>query len=244
MYSIAKGENDEKVKLRYAHKAAENIGLMTQYLVFTTWGFIVLKNSLIMPWFMGGNFDGPTAFANCFTTLPYNEVPREIYIWFLYSSGPYFGELVAHLFWDERRNDFGEMLLHHLATILLVFGSAYANMVAVGAIISWLHIVSDWPCCLLRALSSTVYEKTTVFCYVSIMLTTFLYFRLVCLPYWVFSIVLKPEVVAYPEDLSHYNIFLRLNGVYLLFIQALQVYWYGLFLKILYEAAVYGKTED
>ena len=52
LYPIVKGENDEKVRLKYAHKAAENVGLMTYYLVFTVWGFIVLKNSNIMPWFM------------------------------------------------------------------------------------------------------------------------------------------------------------------------------------------------
>ena len=178
------------------------------------------------------------------TNLPYNEVPREIYIWFLYSSGPYFGELIGHVFWDERRNDFAEMLFHHLSTVLLVFGSAYSNMVAVGAIISWLHIVSDWPCCLMRALSSSVYETATIICHVSIFLTTWLYFRLICYPYWAFSIVLKPDIVAYPEDLSHFNIFLRLHCFYLLFIQVLHVYWYYILLKICYDAIVNDNFED
>ena len=80
-----------------------------------------------MPWFMGGNNDGRTAFESTMLNNPFNEFPNEVYTWFLYSSGIYFGELVRHLFIDERRYDFGEMLIHHLSTFFLVFGSAYAN---------------------------------------------------------------------------------------------------------------------
>ena len=80
-----------------------------------------------MPTFMGGNFDGNTAFENTMTNNPFSEFPSGVYNWFLYSSGIFFGELIRHVFIDEHKSDFGEMLVHHLATTFLIFGSAYAN---------------------------------------------------------------------------------------------------------------------
>ena len=53
---------------------------------------------------------------------PFTEFPPAVYYWFLYSSGIYVGELVKHVCFDERKNDFCEMLIHHLATVFLVFG--------------------------------------------------------------------------------------------------------------------------
>ena len=53
-YSAARGGNDEKTRLKYAHKIAENCGSLVQYVVVSIWGYIVLKDSNFMPRFMGG----------------------------------------------------------------------------------------------------------------------------------------------------------------------------------------------
>ena len=75
-------------------------------------------------------------------------------MWFLCSSGIFFGELVRHVFWDERKSDFGEMLIHHLASVLLVTGSALGNLVGIGAVISWLHLFTDIFVALAKIFSS------------------------------------------------------------------------------------------
>ena len=88
---------------------------------------------------MGGQYDGAEAFGSMMVDNPFNPFPRDVYRWFMFSSGIFLGELVRHVCWDERRSDFGEMLIHHLATVFLVFGSSFGNLVSIGAVISWLH---------------------------------------------------------------------------------------------------------
>ena len=166
---------------------------------------------------MGGNYDGKTAFESTMINNPFCEFPREVYEWFLYSSGIYFGELIRHVFFDERRYDFSEMLIHHLSTVFLVFGSAYANQIGIGACISWLHIVSDIAPSGIKILSSTPYEITTVVWFIFALMTTWFYFRLFCLPFWIYNIFTSPTVV-YPSHLSEFDMFLMLNGLYLVVI--------------------------
>ena len=76
---------------------------------------------------MGGHTDMVTAFNSTMENNPFCKFDQELFDWFLYTGGIYFSELINHLFFDKRKNDFIEMLVHHLATIFLVFGSAYAN---------------------------------------------------------------------------------------------------------------------
>ena len=168
---------------------------------------------------MGGHTDSSTAFASTMKNNPFCEFSPALYTWFLYSAGTYFGELFKHVFIDERRNDFAEFLIHHLATVFLVFGSAYANQIGIGAIISWLHIVSDIPCAAVKLFASTHYNETTVVVFF-VMLATWFYFRLLCLPFWIVNIFTNP-VMGYPEAISHFDVFHTLNGLYLVVIQLL-----------------------
>ena len=202
----------------------------------------MLKATEHLPWFMGGNTDSATAFESTMKNNPFCEFTPELYMWFLYSSGGYVGELFKHVFIDERRNDFGEFLMHHLATVFLVFGSAYANQIGIGAIISWLHIASDIPTAAVKVAASTHYNETTVVIYF-IMISGWFYFRLLCLPFWIINIFTNP-VMGYPEHISQFDVFHTLNGLYLVVIQILQFYWFGLFMRMLYSYAKTGVAED
>lgn len=231
------------LKQKYTKKATENVSQLIQYIVFSYWGYEVLKTSKFLPWFMGGQNTGKDAFESTMVNNPFCEFPREVYDWFLYSAGMYFGELIRHVCWEERKNDFGEMLIHHLATVFLVFGSAYANQIGIGAIISWLHFVTDIAVAMVKLLSSTHFENITVVWFVGVHLPSWFYFRLVCLPFWIFSVFTSPTTV-YPSHLSEFNIFLTLNGLYLCVLQILQIYWFCLFLGMLFKYSTTGSTED
>lgn len=166
---------------------------------------------------MGGRHSGMEAFESTMVNNPYCPFPREVYDWFLFSAGIYFGELVNHICFSERKNDFGEMLIHHLATVLLVFGSAYANQIGIGAVISWLHIFTDIAVAGVKILSSTVFDTISVVWFVGLVLPSWAYFRLFCLGYWIVNVFTSPTV-SYPNYLSEFDIFLQLNGLYLLVI--------------------------
>ena len=133
--------------------------------------------------------------------------------------------------------------MHHLATVFLVFGSAYANQVPIGAIISFIHLVSDIPAAFCKGIGSTYFEKSAVVVFVGGVMPSWLYWRLVCLPFWIYNIFMRPSC-SYQPPLDHLTIFLTLNGVYLLVLQFLQVYWFGMFFNILYQALTSGVSED
>ena len=160
-----------------------------------------------MPWFMGGYSDAETAFKSTMVNNPFCVYPRETYEWFLYASGLYFGELVRFSIWNRDRPDYVEMIIHHMATAFLCFGSAYANQIGIGAIIAWLHILTDVPISIARVWSTTHFDNISAFWFLSTVLTTFLYFRLICLPWMIFNIFTSPAC-AYPSHLSDFDIFL------------------------------------
>ena len=232
--SSAKGDTD-KQRMRYQVKAAENIGQIIYFTIFSVWGFYELRQSNFLPTFMGGHYDGKTAFENTMANNPFNTFPRGVYEWFLFSAGNYFGELVLHVFVNEHKSDFGEMCVHHLATIFLIFGSGYANQVGIGSIISWLHIVSDIPISAARifsSLKSTFAEYTCGVVLVCGILPSWFYLRCGCLSFLIYNIFTNSTCV-YAPPLQDFSIFLQLNGIYLSVLQLLNIYWIILLLKML-----------
>ena len=212
------------------------------YIVVSVWGYEELKATKHLPYFMGGTTDAKTAFESTMNNNPFCEYPRSLYNWFLFTFGIYVGELVRHVFIDEIKSDFGEMLIHHMATCFLVFGSAYANQVGIGCIISWIHLASDITASLIKVVASTHFADTTIVVFF-IMMSNWFYFRLVCLPFWIFNLFMSPSA-DYPAHISEFKIFLQLNGLYLLVLQILQIYWFGLFIKMLIVFSRTGDAED
>ena len=134
------------------------------------------------------------------------------------------------------------MLIHHMATCFLIFGSAYSNFIGIGAIVAWIHLVTDIPASLVKCLVSTHYGKMTLCAYTMVMLS-WGYLRLICESFWIYNIFTHP-VMGYPGDLAKYNIYITLNGVYLSILQCLQFYWYFLLIKMLVSYKKKGVTED
>ena len=195
---------------------------------------------------MGGQYGGEEAFGNMMDNNPFNEFPREVYQWFMYSSGIFYGELIRHLLWDERKSDFGEMLIHHLATVFLVFGSAYGNLIGIGAVISWLHLFTDMFIALAKIFSSlkgSFMDTISVINMVCFLLPSWIYLRLLVLPFWIYNLLLNPKA-AYPPHISEFDAFLMLNGVYLLVLMILHAYWTVLIVKMLSKYLRTGATKD
>lgn len=241
-YKIAKEKDGGDAQHKYTVKASDNFFRMSMYTVASIWGYIALLEAKHLPWWMGGNDDSKTAFESTMINNPFCLYPRSLYTWFLYTYGIHIGGLLVHLLGKERKSDFGEMLIHHLATCFLIFGSAYANQIGIGAVIAWLHMVSDIFGCMVKMLVITQYTNATVVFFFW-MLANWFFWRLVCLPFWIINIFTSP-VMGYPKHIEQFDIFHTLNGLYLCVIQALQIYWFCLFLKMLFTYAKTGVAED
>ena len=104
-------------------------------------------------------------------------------------------------------------------------------------------MVSDISVGLVKCIGSTYFEKTVIAIFVGFMMPMWFYWRLMCLPFWIYNIFTRPTV-SYQAPLEHLTIFLTLNGVYLLVLQVLQFYWFGIFFSIVHNAVTSGVAED
>ncbi len=80
-----------------------------------------------------------------FTNPPFEPYPAAVFDYFLYTTGYHFGGLLKHVYENRGNNDFYEMLLHHVCTILLQFYALMSNLLAAGSVCIWLHDVGQIP---------------------------------------------------------------------------------------------------
>ena len=150
---VAKGDTDE-VKNKYATKAGANLLAVLWGSSSTVWGYLVLRDSVWLSYYLGGRAGG--TFENMFSNAPLQHCPQMVYDYNLFASGLYLGKLVL-LFAQSRDEGFKEMLIHHIAALSLTFGSSYANLMGIGTVIIYLHSIADILLPLILALNSTVF---------------------------------------------------------------------------------------
>lgn len=123
-------------------KATKKMFATFYFAITVAYGYHVLKDSLWLPWYMGGNHpDG--AVDNVFVNIPFTPVVPGAKWYALTTMGYHLGDLFMHLFVHERQNDFKEMLLHHLCAVLLYALMIYGNMLGIGCLIIFLHDIAD-----------------------------------------------------------------------------------------------------
>lgn len=69
--------------------------------------------------------------------------PADIYFFYIFEIGFYTHSIYAHCFTETRRKDFVEMLVHHIATVLLVVCSFGLRLLGCGVVLLILHDISD-----------------------------------------------------------------------------------------------------
>ena len=59
------------------------------------WGYLVLKDTDWLPWYMGGLQNGN--YSNMFANIPFNESPKGVFDFYMYTIGYHFGGLFKHV---------------------------------------------------------------------------------------------------------------------------------------------------
>jgi len=77
------------------------------------------------------------------------------------NTGYHLGQTIKH-FAVDKSNDYLEMMLHHLVTLYLMFGSYMINIWETGAVIAYLHDLSDMWGHLTKCLGQTTHDKITI----------------------------------------------------------------------------------
>jgi len=206
------------------------------YLGSSITGYIILKDTEILPWYLGGS----GSLENCFTDLPYQKQIPLLLEYSLFQMGYFIEDVVNHLVFKEKSSDFWEMNLHHFITLTLYGGMILQNFIRPGVIVSLLHSLSDVGTAGSRVLSQTVYKKSTV---ISFLFTTLFWiiFRNICIPLLCYECWVNLE---YPVELEEFNIAPRMLTALLSILCVMHVYWVTLFINMIIKGLKSGDTDN
>ena len=112
------------------------------FAVITAAGYYVMRDEKWFPPVLGGK----GSLREAFLTL--HDAPSDILKYYYFVQlGYHFHSLLYMVFFSPIRNDFIEMLLHHLVTLILIGGSYLANYCAIGALVAFTHDIGDVTGC-------------------------------------------------------------------------------------------------
>lgn len=203
--------------------------------IITGAGYYVMRNEKWFPPVLGGKGVIREAY------LHLHEPPEfSLKYYYFAQLGYHFHSLLYMLFFSPLRNDFIEMLLHHLVTIILIGGSYLANYCAMGALVAFTHDIGDVVGYGIKSVVDTGNTPLIAAMYV-LLLASWGYTRLYVYPFY----LIYNTIFVIPEANPHViGIFLHPGSALLSMLFVLHVYWYGLFLVMGHTLIRKGLAED
>ena len=156
------------------------------------WGYITLKDSVWLPWYLGGlNPEG--SIANGLFAL-YPQTPPGTQCYILFTFGYHVFDFTKHLLnCRSTANDWREMMLHHIAAIALYPGFILSNIMGVGVLGAWLHDLADIFVTFTRLMNCFDFKWPTLVGFVGLLLSWF-YTRILFLPIFIYTCFVSPSV--------------------------------------------------
>ncbi|KAJ0044117.1 hypothetical protein NL108_008348, partial [Boleophthalmus pectinirostris] len=149
--------------------------------------------------------------------------------WYYILEMSFYCSLLLSVAFDIKRKDFKVQIIHHCATLVLLFFSWCCNYIRVGTLVMLVHDASDVPLESAKLFSYAKWEKmfkTLFFLFVIVFMLT----RLVVFPFWLIHSTWVYPPQYYPPFFAYYFF-----NVMLLILQALHVFWAYLILRMLYK---------
>jgi ceramide synthetase len=154
--------------------------------------------------------------------------------------GYYLDDVVNHNFFRPRSNDFWEMNVHHFLTIGLYGGMILMNAVYPGAVVSFLHGLSDITIAASRIGSHSVYKLPVKVIFI-LQTALFIFLRNIIIPLYTIACW---KGLVYPAELAEFQ-----NGLYILtsmltVLCVMHVYWSAMFVGMIIRQLKSGQIED
>merc|ERR1711935_931678 len=118
-------------KMPAVRKFTETLWRFVFYVVIYVYGTVTLFEQ---PWF--SNHD------HCWTDYPLQAMPFSSKVYY-FAELAFYLSLAMTLLWDNKRKDFTEQIVHHIATLLLLSLSYVCNFTRIGTLVMWAHDISD-----------------------------------------------------------------------------------------------------
>lgn len=202
------------------------------YVILTYKIYKIIKYEQMFPSYLGGSGTLEEAIArDTIANGGYNDsLDSDLLSFYHYQFAFHIAETIMHLV-SPRRSDFVEMLVHHAATLSLVFYSMIYNRTNVGILIMFLHDVSDIPVYICKTFSDTNFTKTTIASFL-LLVSGWIYFRIYALGIIIYELLSNSEGF-------HFNM-----TCVLIILYALHYYWLILMFRMAYNLVFNKKIED
>lgn len=205
------------------------------FVVITTGGYWIMHDQPWFPTVLGGSGSIDRSFEG-FLAIPMWTLKHYL----LLQLGYHTHSLLYMLFLSPIRNDFIEMLLHHVATVFLIMASYLSNYHKAGSLIVFTHDIGDVTGYAIKAMVDTDNTPLIVVLYL-VLLVSWAYSRLYVYPIHLLHGCLYTLPTVFPE-IS--RVFLYSSNCMLGMLQVLHVYWYALFIVMGYALVTRGEKED
>uniref|UniRef100_A0A8C9L5B7 TLC domain-containing protein n=1 Tax=Pavo cristatus TaxID=9049 RepID=A0A8C9L5B7_PAVCR len=157
--------------------------------------------------------------------------------WFYLLELSFYCSLVITLPFDVKRKDFKEQIIHHIATITLIFVSYCANLIRLGVMIMLVHDASDY---LLELAKILHYMKWKQICKAVFMVfaVVFISSRLVIFPLMEkHCLLLLGGIAGFQPAMFFLSC---LINAFLMILQLLHIFWSYLILRMTFGLILYG----
>jgi len=220
-YSVCKEKNNEELRQAKTLKACNSLYKGFYFITVTIWGYYVLKDAKYLPWTLLGHGNLQYLREN----YPIHSWPEGLRPYYLGTMGYHVHQLFSHAL-HPIRNDFVEMMLHHIVTLFLYGFSYLINMTAGGLVIMFLHDWADVFTSFVRCFTETTLISFTLISAFG-MTVSWAYTRLVIFPqiifYACFSGVDIYQGAGFIGD--------KFLGSLLIVLFILHIYWFYVLIK-------------
>ncbi|NXT91772.1 CERS2 synthase, partial [Anhinga rufa] len=146
--------------------------------------------------------------------------------WYYMIELSFYWSLLFSIASDVKRKDFKEQIIHHVATIILISFSWFANYIRAGTLIMALHDSSDYLLESAKMFNYAGWRNTCNNIFI-VFAAVFIVTRLVILPFWIMHCTVVYPLDLYPAFFGYY--FFNFMMVVL---QSLHIFWAYLIIRM------------
>ncbi|XP_025901724.1 ceramide synthase 2 isoform X1 [Nothoprocta perdicaria] len=158
--------------------------------------------------------------------------------WYYIIELSFYWSLLFSIASDVKRKDFKEQIIHHVATIILISFSWFANYIRAGTLIMALHDSADYLLESAKMFNYAGWRNTCNNIFI-VFAAVFIITRLVILPFWIMHCTVVYPLELYPAFFGYY--FFNFMMVVL---QSLHVFWAYLIIRMAQKFITGKVVED
>ncbi|CAM6105194.1 unnamed protein product [Calypogeia fissa] len=175
---------------------------------------------------------------------PDQKIKLKLKLLYGFAGGFYAYSILALIFWETRRKDFGVSMSHHVATVVLIIFSYLARFARVGSVVLAVHDGSD---VFLEVGKLTKYSGYEIIPSISFVLfaISWVILRLLIFPFWVIRSTSYEVLTILDRDYLNGPLLYYLFNTLLISLFVLHIYWWILIWRmIVRQIEARGKVAD